>query len=132
MKKGFLSLEYILLVAAVVSAISVLVTSGVGIYTKNLNAIDNYKLDSFYKSLQNNIYLLELNNNSKSSFEVTTINKWLLKKENKNCVSIKNKEKTKTVCSSYILSYNRSTITDYSKITLEHKNNTIYLYFQSK
>jgi competence protein ComGC len=132
MKKGFLSIEYILLVAAVVSAISVLVTSGIGIYTKNLNAIDNYKLDSFSENLQNNIYLLELNSNSKNSFEITTINEWTLKKTNKNCLNIENKQKTKTICSSYILSYNRSTITDYLKITLEHKNNTIYLYFQSK
>lgn len=132
MKKGFLSLEYMLLVAAVISAIGVLVASGIGIYNKNLNTIDNYKLDSFSKNLQNNIYLLELNNNSKKTFEVTTINKWFLKKDNKNCISIKNKEKTKTVCSSYTVNYDRSVINDYTKITLEHKNNTIYLYFLSK
>ena len=130
MKKGFLSLEYILLTAATLSAISILILSGVSLYNKNINAIDDYKLEKLHTNLKNNISLIELNNGSKKTIYVETINEWVFKKSNLNCIIIKNKQKTKEICSNYKITINVSKFSGDGKINIENKNNTIYLNIQ--
>lgn len=131
MKKGFLSLEYILLTAATLSAISVLILSGVSLYNKNINAIDDYKLEKLHTNLKNNISLIELNNGSKKTIYFETVNEWVFKKSNLNCVIIKNKQKTKEICSNYKITINSAKFIGIGKINIENKNNTIYLNIQS-
>lgn len=131
MKKGFLSLEYILLTAATLSAISILILSGVSLYNKNINAIDDYKLEKLHTNLKNNISLIELNNGSKKTIYVETINEWVFRKSNLNCIIIKNKQKTKEICSNYKITINGSKFSGNGKINIENKNNTIYLNIQS-
>jgi len=94
-EKGQVSLEYILVLASVVSLLGIVITTTVLIYEKNINAIDNKKLNATAQKLQEVFDIIELMPYSSQEIIVYPEKEWTIKYKNysKKEITISNKTK---------------------------------------
>ena len=124
-QNGFISLEYILLFASVISVLSITVIGIIAIYNRNIQAIDNSRFFDFCKELKSNIELIELMPEGKLEINARNLKDWQLKKNNSKEIELTNKTKNckintmpSTICQNKIFTPNQ-------KITLIKQNNTL-------
>lgn len=107
--KGFVSLEYILIFAGVLSVLTVIATGVISLYSRNINAIDNYRLKSNCKEINQTIELFELMPRGLTEIELNNLEDWEVEKTSEKEITVKNKQKTCTISS-------RQTITSIDKL----------------
>ncbi len=107
--KGFVSLEYILIFAGVLSVLTIIATGIISLYSRNINAIDNYGLKSSCKEINQTIELFELMPRGLTEVELNNLEEWAIERKGEKEITVKNKQKTCTISS-------RQTITSIDKL----------------
>jgi hypothetical protein len=111
--KGFVSLEYILIFAGVLSVLTIIATGIISLYSRNINAIDNYRLKSSCKEINQTIELFELMPRGLTEIELNNLEEWAIERKGEKEITVKNKQKTCTISS-------RQTITSIDKLPKNH------------
>jgi len=124
MTKGFITLEYILLFASVLSVLSLCVLGIIALYNKNINAMDNYRLSIFCKELKETIELFEIMPDGKEILEPNALSVWTIEKSDE-IIEIKNKNKNCKVTTSLSLKSTISDIKEKQKIEITKQNNAL-------
>lgn len=122
--KGFVTLEYVLLIAGIVSVLGTSIIGVISLYNKNIVANDNYRLENFCKDLKAEIELFEIVPEGKIEIEPKALSVWEIEKSN-NKITLKN---TQNTCEIRTLLSINSTITEISekqKLTLTKHNNIL-------
>jgi hypothetical protein len=122
--KGFVTLEYVLLIAGIVSVLGTSIIGVISLYNKNIVVNDNYRLENFCKDLKAEIELFEILPEGKIEIEPKALSVWEIEKSN-NKITLKN---TQNTCEIRTLLSINSTITEISekqKLTLTKHNNIL-------
>jgi hypothetical protein len=122
--KGFVTLEYVLLIAGIVSVLGTSIIGVISLYNKNIVVNDNYRLENFCKDLKAEIELFEIVPEGKIEIEPKALSVWEIEKSN-NKITLKN---TQNTCEIRTLLSINSTITEISekqKLTLTKHNNIL-------
>jgi len=99
MQKGFLSLEYILLIAGVLSCLALLSTGIINLYHRNINEIDNQRLRQGCKEINQTIELLELMPEGVREIELNNLFTWQVTRKSSRGIILKNKQKDCNIAS---------------------------------
>ena len=122
--KGFVTLEYILLIAGIISVLGASIIGVISLYNKNIIVNDNYRLTGFCKELRAEVELFEIMPEGKSEIEPGALSTWQIEKSN-NKIIIKNKQKTCKIKTFLSIKICFSEITEKQKITLTRHNNIL-------
>lgn len=122
--KGFVTLEYILLIAGIISVLGASIIGVVSLYNKNIIANDNYRLKEFCKDLKAEFELFEIMPEGKIEIEPKALSVWKIEKNN-NRITINNSKKTCEIRTPLSINCTITEITDKQKITLIKQNNVL-------
>ena len=122
--KGFVTLEYVLLLASVIAILGSVVFGIVSLYNRNLSAVDNSRFSNFCKDLKARIELFEIMPEGKIEIEVNNLEIWKITKFG-NTLKINNSKKTCEIKTTLYVSLEISEIIKNQKLTLEKQNNTL-------
>lgn len=122
--KGFVTLEYILLIAGIISVLGASIIGVISLYNKNIIVNDNYRLTGFCKELRAEVELFEIMPEGKSEIEPGALSTWQIEKSN-NKIIFKNKQKTCEIKTFLSIKIGFSEITEKQKITLTRHNNIL-------
>lgn len=122
--KGFVTLEYVLLIAGIISVIGASVVGVISLYNKNIIANDNYRFTSFCKELKAEIELFEIMPEGMVKIEPSALSTWQIEKSN-GLVTIKNKQKSCEIKTFLSVKLNVSEIKEKQKITITKHNNIL-------
>ncbi|MFA5745254.1 MAG: hypothetical protein WCX82_00995 [archaeon] len=123
--KGFISLEYILLFASVLSILSITVVGVISLYNRNITAIDNSRFLDFCKELKSKVELMELMPEGKLEIEARNLKDWELKKNNSREIELTNETKNCKINTTLSITGENQTFKNNQKITLQKQNNTL-------
>lgn len=122
--KGFVTLEYVLLLASVITILGSVVFGIVSLYNRNISAIDNSRFSDFCKDLKTRIELFEIMPEGKIEIESNNLEPWGITKIG-NGLKINNLEKTCEIRTSLSVSLGVLEISRNQKLTLTKQNNTL-------
>lgn len=122
--KGFVTLEYVLLLASVITILGSVVFGIVSLYNRNISAIDNSRFSDFCKDLKTRIELFEIMPEGKIEIESNNLEAWGIAKIG-NGLKINNLEKTCEIRTSLSVSLGVLKISRNQKLTLTKQNNTL-------
>lgn len=122
--KGFVTLEYVLLLASVIAILGSVVFGIISLYNRNLSAVDNSRFSNFCKDLKTRIELFEIMPEGKIEIEVNNLEIWKITKFG-NTLKINNSKKTCEIKTTLYVSLEISEIIKNQKLTLEKQNNTL-------
>lgn len=125
-KSGFVSLEYILVFAGVLSAIVLLSGTIVYLYNKNIAEIDNQRLKEGCKNINTTIEFLELIPEGKIELEFYNLFNWDIEKKSNTQILLKNKERECKI-ESLLKIQSIKKIEEKQKITISKKNDILYI-----
>lgn len=121
--KGFVSLEYILIFAGVLSILAITTTGIITLYSKNINAIDNYRLKEGCKEINQTIELFELMPRGLKEIELNNIEIWHIDTLEKE-LNLKNKLKSCKIISRQNITSINTIEKDY-KLKITKQNNVL-------
>lgn len=122
--KGFVTLEYVLLIAGIVSVLGASIIGVISLYNKNIIANDNYRLKDFCKNLKAEIELFEIMPEGKIELEPGALSVWRIEKSN-NKITLKNNQNTCEIRTFLSVNCAITEITEKQKITLTKQNNIL-------
>lgn len=122
--KGFVTLEYVLLLASVIAILGSVVFGIISIYNRNISAADNSRFSNFCKEIKTRIELFEIMPEGKIEIEVNNLEIWKITKFG-NTLKINNSKKTCEIKTTLYVSLEISEIIKNQKLTLEKQNNTL-------
>lgn len=122
--KGFVTLEYVLLIAGIMSVLGASIIGVISLYNKNIIANDNYRLEDFCKDFKAEIELFEIMPEGKVEIELGALSTWQIEKSN-NKITLRNAQKTCEIRTFLSVSLHFSEITEKQKITLTKQNNIL-------
>jgi uncharacterized protein (UPF0333 family) len=130
LKKGFISLEYILIFCALLVIFSVFLITVDGLYKKNLSVIDTKNLINTYTEIQDRISFQELQTTSLYEIQIRPNNCWHLIKKSSYEIIIENENISKNIFSRIKINMNDIEICSKKTLVLSKKENQIYLYLE--
>ncbi|HOZ35380.1 MAG TPA: hypothetical protein PLK55_00135 [archaeon] len=122
--KGFVTLEYVLLIAGIISVLGASIIGIINLYNRNITANDNYRLKGFCKDLKAEIELFEIMPEGKIEIEPGALSAWQIEKSN-NKITLKNNQKTCEIRTTLSINCTITEITETQKITLTKQNNIL-------
>lgn len=122
--KGFITLEYVLLIASIVSIIATLVFGIINLYNRNISAIDDTRFTDFCKELKAKIELFEIMPEGKDEIEANNLLPWNIKK-NGGDMKLEKTNKSCEIKTNLLVSLQINNITKNQKINLIKQNNTL-------
>ncbi len=127
--KGQVSLEYILIVGAVVSLLLIIVTSSSMLYKKNISAIDDRELIKTGAELQNILDTLELMPTGTEKIIVIPEWTWTIEYKDylKKTIILSNGNKEKPISSISDIYLEKKSISEKSEIIINKIDNKIYI-----
>jgi hypothetical protein len=127
--KGQVSLEYILIVGAVISLLLIIVTTSSILYKKNISAIDDRELLVVGDKLQEILDTLELMPAGIEKIIITPENTWILeyKDYSKKTIILGNGNKEKSISSISDIYLENNSISAKSEIIINKMDNKIYI-----
>ena len=121
--KGFVSLEYILIFAGVLSILAITTTGIITLYSRNINAIDNYRLKEGCREINQTIELFELMPRGLKEIELNNIEIWQIDALEKE-LNLKNKLKSCKIISRQNITSINTLEKDY-KLKITKQNNVL-------
>jgi len=128
LKKGFISLEYILIFGALLVVFSIFLLTIDGLYSKNLSAIDTRNLNKLKTTIQDTVSFQELQTISLRKIEINPKDCWYLKKISNQQISLENKTTKHNIYTRKTFNIDDYEICSKKQLTIETKNDYIYLY----
>lgn len=123
--KGFVSLEYILLFASILSVLSITVIGVISLYNRNIQAIDNSRFSDFCKELKSTIELLEIMPEGQLEIDARNLKNWQLKKKNSKEIELTNEIDNCKISTMLSITCQNKSFEKNQKITLQKQNNTL-------
>jgi len=130
--KAQVSLEYILIVGAVVSLLLVIVTSSSILYKKNLSAIDDRELIRTGENIQQIIDTFELMPTGKEKVIITPEQTWTITYKDylKKTIILSNGNKEKPIISISDIYLEKKEVSEKSEIIITKIDDKIYIYIE--
>ncbi len=128
-EKAQVSLEYILIVGAVVSLLLIIVTTSGVLYKKNISAIDDRELLKIGDKLQYILDTMELMPAGNETITVNPENTWTIeyKDYSKKTILLGNGNKEKPISSISDIYLEKNSISGKSEIIINKMDNKIYI-----
>jgi hypothetical protein len=128
-EKAQVSLEYILIVGAVVSLLLIIVTTSGVLYKKNISAIDDRELIKVGEKLQYILDTLELMPAGNETIIVNPENTWTIEYKDylKKTIILSNGNKEKPISSISDIYLEKNSISGKSEININKMDNKIYI-----
>jgi len=128
-EKAQVSLEYILIVGAVVSLLLIIVTTSGVLYKKNISAIDDRELIKVGEKLQHILDTLELMPAGTETIIVNPENTWTIEYKDylKKTIILSNGNKEKPISSISDIYLEKNSISGKSEININKMDNKIYI-----
>ncbi len=130
MKKGFISLEYILIFSAVLMIFSVLLITIDNLYNKNLSAIDTKNLYQSSTKIQEIISFQELQTISLNKIKLNPNDCWYFKKISSKEISLENKKNVYKIYSRKTIILQEKEVCSERYLIIKKDDNNIYLYLE--
>jgi len=124
MTKGFVTIEYVLIFAGILSILAVISTVIITLYSRNLNAIDNYRLKEKCKEINQTIELFELMPEGLKQIELNNLFEWNIEQKLSKKIILKNKQKDCLIFSRLNL-ISVTHISKNYKLTISKQNNNL-------
>jgi hypothetical protein len=124
MTKGFVTIEYVLIFAGILSILAVISTVIITLYSRNLNAIDNYRLKEKCKEINQTIELFELMPEGLKQIELNNLFEWNIEKKLSTKIILRNKQKECLIFSRLNL-ISVTHISKNYKLTISKQNNNL-------
>jgi len=124
MRKGIVSLEYVLVFAGVLSILAITTTAIVDLYFRNINAIDNHRLKENCKEIKLTIELFELMPEGLREIELNNLNAWQMLVVSEKELTLKNNQKECKIFSRQNLK-TITTIEKNKKLNIQKQNNIL-------
>jgi hypothetical protein len=124
MTKGFVTIEYVLIFAGILSILAVISTVIITLYSRNLNAIDNYRLKEKCKEINQTIELFELMPEGLKQIELNNLFEWNIEQKLSTKIILKNKQKECLIFSRLNL-ISVTHISKNYKLTISKQNNNL-------
>lgn len=122
--KGFVSLEYILVFAGVLSILTILSTGIISLYNRNISEIDNQRLKENCKDLSLTIELFELMPEGLKEIELNNLFEWTIEIKSQKEIIIRNKQKS-CLLASRINIVSTTTLPKKHTLLISKKNNNL-------
>jgi hypothetical protein len=130
LKKGFISLEYILIFAALLTIFSIFLITINNLYSNNLEVIDTKNLQSIKTNIQDIISFQELQTTSLNKIIISPKDCWNINKINNQKIIIKNNIKEYKIFTNNSFIVNNIDICSKQQLVIETNNNKIHLYLE--
>jgi hypothetical protein len=130
LKKGFISLEYILIFAALLTIFSIFLITINNLYSNNLEVIDTKNLQSIKTNIQDIISFQELQTTSLNKIIISPKDCWNINKINNQEIIIKNNIKEYKIFTNNSFIVNNIEICSKQQLVIETNNNKIHLYLE--
>ncbi|HOW29210.1 MAG TPA: hypothetical protein PK685_00835 [archaeon] len=124
MTKGFVTIEYVLIFAGILSILAVISTVIITLYSRNLNAIDNYRLKEKCKEINQTIEFFELMPEGLKQIELNNLFEWNIEQKLSTKIILKNKQKECLIFSRLNL-ISVTHISKNYKLTISKQNNNL-------
>lgn len=123
--KGFITLEYVLLFASVLSVLAVTATGIIALYNRNIDAIEKERLTDFCKELKTNVELLEIMPEGNLEIETKNLKTWGINKKNSKIIEIIAGKKKCEIYTTLIINLKNKNLEKNHKLILKKQNNTL-------
>ena len=124
-QKGFVSLEYVLIFAGVLSILTLISTLIITLYNRNINEIDNQRLKENCKDLSLTIELFELMPEGLTEIELNNLFEWTIEIKSQKEILIKNKKISCSLNSRININNQINIIPEKYKLLISKQNNIL-------